>query len=55
LLIQKAEAAKRPVIEILQLLDVSASPSNLLGDNQISPSNNQLLGNIDQPLIVTLA
>ncbi len=37
--IQEAEAAKRPVIEILELLGVAVSPSNLLGDNENSPSN----------------
>ncbi|MDJ0619328.1 MAG: ASCH domain-containing protein [Calothrix sp. MO_192.B10] len=42
--IQEAEAAKRPVIKILELLGVAVSPSNLLGDNQINPSNDQLLG-----------
>lgn len=37
--IQEAEAAKRPVVEILQLLGVEVSPSKLLGDKQINPSN----------------
>ncbi|MBW4617655.1 MAG: hypothetical protein KME21_31590 [Desmonostoc vinosum HA7617-LM4] len=37
--IQEANAAKRPVVEILQLLGVEVSPSNLLGDNEINPSN----------------
>ncbi|MBD2248686.1 hypothetical protein [Nostoc sp. FACHB-888] len=37
--IQEAEAAKRPVVEILQMLGVEVSPSKLLGDKQINPSN----------------
>jgi hypothetical protein len=42
--IQEAEAAKRPVPEILLLLGISVSPSNqspsnLLGDISLSPSN----------------
>jgi hypothetical protein len=40
--IQEAEAAKRPVVEILRLLGVEVSPSNLLGDNEINPSNEAL-------------
>jgi len=41
--IQKAEAAKRPVTEILGLLGVTQSPSKkaLLGDTEISPSKNE--------------
>lgn len=41
--IQKAEAAKRPVTEILRLLGVMQSPSKsaLLGDTDISPSNDE--------------
>jgi hypothetical protein len=45
--IQEAEAAKRPVIEILELLGVAVSPSKLLGDTEVSPSNNQVLGDIE--------
>ncbi|MBU7587463.1 MAG: hypothetical protein KAF91_32330 [Nostoc sp. TH1S01] len=37
--IQEANAAKRPVAEILRLLGGEVSPSNLLGDNEINPSN----------------
>ncbi|MBD2471540.1 hypothetical protein [Nostoc sp. FACHB-145] len=40
--IQEANAAKRPVAEILMLLEVEVSPSNLLGDNEINPSNEDL-------------
>jgi hypothetical protein len=60
--IQQAEAAKRPVKEILLILGISVDPSNLSGDTEnsptqnnpsktaISPSNNSpsnLLGNIE--------
>ena len=38
--VEDAEAAKRPVIEILELLGVGTSPSKLLGDEENSPSNN---------------
>lgn len=38
-MIQEAEEEKRPVIEILELLGVVVSPSKLLGDIEISPSN----------------
>ncbi|MBD2732237.1 hypothetical protein H6G96_39895 [Nostoc sp. FACHB-892] len=38
--IQEAEAVKRPVVEILHLLGGDeVSPSNLLEDKQINPSN----------------
>nr|WP_322666592.1 hypothetical protein [Dendronalium sp. ChiSLP03b]MDZ8209196.1 hypothetical protein [Dendronalium sp. ChiSLP03b] len=40
--IQEANAAKRPVVEILRLLGVEVSPSELLGDNEINPSNKAL-------------
>ena len=45
--IQEAEAAKRPVPEILLLLGISVTPSNpnpsnLLGDIQLSPSNSDI-------------
>ncbi len=44
-LVEEAEKQKRPVIEILQLLGVGSSPSNLLGDEKNSPSNDEnLLG-----------
>ena len=41
--VQKAEAAKRPVIEILRLLGVVPRPNKqkLLGDTQISPSTGE--------------
>ncbi|BAZ71266.1 hypothetical protein NIES4106_60630 (plasmid) [Fischerella sp. NIES-4106] len=45
--IQEAEAAKRPVIEILELLGVGINPSNLLGDIEISPSNSEVLGDME--------
>ncbi|KOP24630.1 hypothetical protein AMR41_19785 [Hapalosiphon sp. MRB220] len=44
--IQEAEAAKLPVIEILKLLGVGVNPSKLLGDMEIKPSNSELLGEI---------
>ncbi|MGB6296551.1 MAG: DNA N-6-adenine-methyltransferase [Rivularia sp. (in: cyanobacteria)] len=37
--VEDAEAAKRPVIEILKLLGVETSPSKLLGDEENSASN----------------
>jgi phage N-6-adenine-methyltransferase len=40
--VEEAEAAKRPVIEILELLGVGTSPSKLLGDEESSPSNNDV-------------
>lgn len=40
--ILEANAAKRPVVEILGLLGVEVSPSKLLGDNEINPSNEAL-------------
>ncbi|NWF61595.1 MAG: hypothetical protein HXY43_20675 [Fischerella sp.] len=45
--IQEAEAAKRPVIEILGLLGVGVSPSKLLGDIEIRPSNSEVLGDME--------
>jgi phage N-6-adenine-methyltransferase len=38
-IVEEAEAAKRPVIEILELLGVETNPSKLLGDEESSPSN----------------
>ncbi len=35
--VENAESAKRPVIEILKLLDVATNSSNLLGDEENSP------------------
>jgi len=41
--IEEAEAQKLPIVEILELLGVGESPSNLLlGDIEISPSNPEL-------------
>ncbi|MBD2471705.1 hypothetical protein [Nostoc sp. FACHB-145] len=40
--IQAANAVKRPIAEILRLLEVGVSPSKLLGDNEINPSNEAL-------------
>ncbi|OUL23993.1 hypothetical protein BV378_20405 [Nostoc sp. RF31YmG] len=45
--IQEAEAAKRPVIEILGLLGVVVSPSKLLGEIKVNPSNLEVLGDIE--------
>ena len=45
--IQEAEKQKRPVIEILELLGVGVSPSDLLGDAENSPSNNQAYVDIE--------
>ncbi len=45
--IQEAENQKRPVIEILELLGVGVSPSNLLGDAENSPSNNRAYVDIE--------
>jgi len=52
--IQEAEAAKRPVKEILLLLGISVTPSNqspskLLGDIQLSPSNSDISPSNDSP------
>ncbi|MBW4589778.1 MAG: ASCH domain-containing protein [Aetokthonos hydrillicola CCALA 1050] len=47
LVIQEAEAAKRPVIEILALLGTAASPSKLLGDMGIRPELSEVLGDIE--------
>lgn len=46
--IEEAEAAKRPVIEILKLLGVGTSPSNLLGDKENKPSNNDVNADISK-------
>ncbi|MCC5640416.1 hypothetical protein LC593_32230 [Nostoc sp. CHAB 5844] len=40
--IQEVEANKRPVVEILRLLGVVVSPSKLLEDKQVNPSNEAL-------------
>jgi hypothetical protein len=45
--IQEAEKEKRPVIEILGLLGVTVSPSNLLGDTEVNPNNLEVLGDIE--------
>jgi hypothetical protein len=45
--IQEAEEQKRPVIEILELLGVAVSPSKLLGDIEVNPSNLEVLGDIE--------
>jgi hypothetical protein len=45
--IQEAEAAKLPVIEILGLLGVATSPNHLLGDIEISSSKDEVVGDID--------
>ncbi|WP_071192234.1 hypothetical protein [Trichormus sp. NMC-1] len=52
--IQEAEAAKLPVQEILLLLGISVtpsnqSPSNLLGDIQLSPSNSDISPSNNSP------
>ena len=52
--IQEAEAAKLPVKEILLLLGISVtpsnnSPSNLLGDIQLSPSNSDISPSNNSP------
>ncbi|MBS3030714.1 MAG: hypothetical protein HCA25_00315 (plasmid) [Dolichospermum sp. DET50] len=52
--IQEAEAAKRPVPEILLLLGISVtpsnnSPSNLLGDIPLSPSNSDISPSNNSP------
>ncbi|MEM1392119.1 MAG: hypothetical protein AAGG00_02290, partial [Cyanobacteria bacterium P01_H01_bin.150] len=45
--VEEAEAAKRPVIEILELLGVETSPSKLLGDKEkSSPSNSNVSADI---------
>ncbi len=38
-LVEEAEKQKRPVIEILKLLHIATSPSQLLGDTENSPNN----------------
>lgn len=45
-LVEEAEKQKRPVIEILELLGIGSSPSNLLGDEKNSPSNDDNLDNL---------
>ena len=47
-IIKEAEATKRPVIEILELLGVETSPSKLLGDEENSPSNNNVNADISK-------
>ena len=46
--IEEAEAVKRPVIEILKLLGVGTNPSKLLGDEENSPSNNNVNADISK-------
>ncbi|MBW4607733.1 MAG: ASCH domain-containing protein [Hassallia sp. WJT32-NPBG1] len=45
-LVEEAEAAKRPVIEILGLLGAASCSSKLLGDIKVNPSNDEVLGDI---------
>jgi hypothetical protein len=46
-LVEQAEKEKRPVIEILKLLHIGTSPSQLLGDTENSPSNYEAYVNIE--------